>query len=231
MRLASLPLFIGARATIRAKVEGFNARVLEGDDRARKLSAAKAYLALALRALEEVPARLLVVGGRSGTGKSSVAAALAPALGAMPGATVLRSDVIRKRLLGKSPADRLPAEAYRSAVSDRVFGTIAARARALAQAGRTVIADGVYGDPAQQAQIETTARQAGVPFRAVWLEAPDAMLEQRVAARTGEAPGCRCAGGPAPGAHVDGCCGALTRVAAGRALADVAADVRLIWEG
>ena len=56
--------------------------VLEGDDRARKLSAAKAYLALALRALEEVPARLLVVGGRSGTGKSSVSRMLATRIGA-----------------------------------------------------------------------------------------------------------------------------------------------------
>lgn len=228
--LALLPLFIAVRATVRAKVAGFNARVLKGDDRVNKLAAAKAYLALALRALEPVPARLLVVGGRSGTGKSSVAAALAPALGAMPGAMVLRSDVIRKRLLGRSPVDRLPSEAYRSAVSDRVFGTIAARADALVRAGRTVIADGVYGDPAQRAQIEATARQAGVPFRAVWLAAPEAMLECRVAARTGDASDADVQVVRRQARTLTDAAVGWPKVAAGRALAEVAADVRRIWE-
>ena len=228
---ALLPLFIAVRATIRAKVAGFNARVLEGEARAEKIRSARAYLELALKALEPVPPRLLVVGGRSGTGKSSVAAALADRFGAMPGAIVLRTDVIRKRLFGKVPTDRLPSEAYAPRISARVFLTVAARARALLRAGRSVIADGVYGDAAQRIQIEAVARQTGVPFRAVWLEATQATLEQRVAGRTGDASDADVAVVRQQAARLADAAVDWPRVAAGGSLADVAADVRRIWEG
>lgn len=228
---ALLPLFIAVRATIRAKVAGFNARVLEGEGRAEKICHARAYLDLARRALQPEPPRLLVVAGRSGTGKSSVAAALAAALGAMPGAVVLRTDVIRKRLFGQAANKRLSPEAYTPDVSARVFLTVAARARELTKAGRTVIADGVYGSPAQRAQIEAAARQAGVPFRAVWLEAPELVLERRVADRTGDASDADVAVVRSQARSLKDPSVAWPRVGAGRALSEVAADVRRIWEG
>ena len=46
------------------------------------------------------PGPCLVVGGFSGTGKSTLALGLAPSVGAVPGAVVIRSDEIRKRLSG-----------------------------------------------------------------------------------------------------------------------------------
>ncbi len=52
------------------------------------------------------------IGGLPGTGKSTLARALAPELGAAPGALVLRSDEIRKRRHGVAPEQRLPADAY-----------------------------------------------------------------------------------------------------------------------
>ncbi len=227
---ALLPLFIAIRATIRAKVAGFNARVLEGEERAEKVCDARAYLELAQRALKPQPARLLVVAGRSGTGKSSVAVALASGLGAMPGAIILRTDVIRKRLFGRHATERLPLDAYTPDVSARVFLTVAARARELTKAGRTVIADGVYGSAAQRAQIEAAARQAGVPFRAVWLEAPEPVLERRVADRTGDASDADVAVVRRQARSLKDPSVAWPRVGAGRALVEVAADVRRIWE-
>jgi hypothetical protein len=116
--MALLPLFVSIRAAVRAKVAGLNAGVLQdAAARAAKVQEAGAYLDLARRALDPAPPRLLVVAGRSGTGKSSVARALAPEFGAMPGALLLRSDVIRKRLFGKPPDERLPLEAYAPEVS------------------------------------------------------------------------------------------------------------------
>ncbi|MFZ1427073.1 MAG: AAA family ATPase [Geminicoccaceae bacterium] len=227
---ALLPLFIAIRATIRAKVAGFNARVLEGEGRAEKVRDARAYLDLAHRALRPEPARLLVVAGRSGTGKSSVAAVLASGLGAMPGAVILRTDVIRKRLFGRHASERLPAEAYTPDVSARVFLTVAARARELTKAGRTVIADGVYGSPVQRAQIKAAARQAGVPFRAVWLEAPELVLERRVTERTGDASDADVAVVRNQARSLKDPSVTWPRVGAGRALAEVAADIRRIWE-
>ncbi len=175
--LALLPLFLSVRAAVRAKVEAF----------AGERRPASAYLDLAERVLAPVPPRLIAIGGRSGTGKSSVAQHLAPEIGAMPGALLLRSDVIRKRLFDREPTDRLPEEAYTEAVSERVFERLAERALTLLRAGRTVIADGVFGDPAKRRRIARAAQLAGVPFLGFWLEAPQAMLEARVAGRRNDA--------------------------------------------
>jgi predicted kinase len=175
--LALLPLFLSVRAAVRAKVEAF----------AGERQSALGYLDLARRALRPAPPRLIAIGGRSGTGKSSVARHLAPSIGAMPGALLLRSDVIRKRLFGCEPTDRLPAEAYEEDVSERVFERLAERAEILLRAGRTVIADGVFGDPAKRAQIARAADAAAVPFQGFWLEAPQAVLEERVAKRRNDA--------------------------------------------
>ena len=228
--LALLPLFVSVRAAVRAKISGFGAAVLEGEARAAKVAAARGYLDLAALALKPAPPRLLAVGGRSGAGKTSVARALAPALGAMPGASLLRTDVVRKRLLGRPPSERLPPAAYTPEVSAQVFATVAERARVLLTAGRTVIADGVYGEPAQRHGIEAVAAGQGVPFRAVWLEAPAATLEERVAARRGDASDADVAVVRRQAEGVDESLVAWPRVAAGGGSAEVAAAVRRVWE-
>jgi aminoglycoside phosphotransferase family enzyme/predicted kinase len=186
--LALLPLFIGCRAAIRAKVEGFAAKVeADAERRQAHTRAARDYLALARRALAPPPPRLVAIGGRSGTGKSTLAAALAPSLGPLPGAVVLRSDVIRKRLLGRAPTERLPEEAYTPEVSARVFASIAARAGELLAAGHACVADAVYGEAQQRAAIEAVAARHGVPFTGLWLQAPEPILEARVTTRSGDA--------------------------------------------
>lgn len=175
--LALLPFFLSVRAAVRAKVEAF----------AEETGKAKVYLELATTALRPAPPLLLAIGGRSGTGKSSVARAVAPRVGALPGALLLRSDVIRKRLFGVEPTAKLPEEAYSDRVSADVFACLAERAETLLRAGRTVIADGVFGGPEKRARIERAAEVAGVPFVGVWLEAPERVLEERVAGRRGDA--------------------------------------------
>ena len=72
---------------------------------------------------------LVAIGGFSGTGKSTLALGLAPSVGAVPGAVVIRSDVIRKRLFGVSPLDRLGPEGYSSNVGPRVHDDGRARER------------------------------------------------------------------------------------------------------
>jgi aminoglycoside phosphotransferase family enzyme/predicted kinase len=186
--LALLPLFLSVRAAIRAKVVGFAAELqADAGAKGREAKAALRYLKLAIKSLEPTQARLLAIGGRSGTGKSSLAMALAPGIGALPGAVVLRSDVVRKRLFGREPTERLEESAYAPEVSDRVFRTIAQRARALVRGGRTVIADAVYGRGEQRESLERVAREEQIPFHGFWLEAPEPLLETRVEARSGDA--------------------------------------------
>ena len=69
----------------------------------------------------------------------------------------------------------------------RVYDTMRDRARTILAAGDAVIADAVYARPEERAALEAVAREAGVPFVGLWLEAPAAALEERIAERTGDA--------------------------------------------
>jgi len=185
---ALLPLFMSVRAAIRAKVDGFKAQLEDHPhERERAIEAASAYLDLALELLDPRAARLIAVGGRSGTGKSTVARALAPDIGAAPGAVVLRSDRLRKRLFGADPTTRLGPDAYDKEITRKVYERLAARAGTLLLAGRAVIADAVYARPEQRARIEEVAKAAGVPFCGLWLEAPADVLTARIEQRHGDA--------------------------------------------
>lgn len=175
--ISTLPLFMSLRATIRAHVSRAAGRA----------AAAMEYFALAGTLLAPVPPRLVAVGGLSGTGKSTLAAALAPRLGVAPGARMLRSDVMRKRLFNVAPTTRLPPEAYDEATARRVFQALADEAVAALRAGHSVVVDAVAARPEQRRAFADVARSAGVPFTGFWLEAPQAALEARIAARRGDA--------------------------------------------
>jgi len=185
--LQLLPLFMALRAAIRAHVGATAAEVSEDGAREEQDAEARRYLDLAQRLLAPCPAQLIAVGGYSGTGKSTVARGLAPALGRAPGAVVLRSDEIRKALFGVPSTQRLPPEAYRGDVSKRVYETLYRRAESLLRAGHAVIADALFSRPADRVALETIARQCGVSFRGFWLSAPYEVLAARIAARRNDA--------------------------------------------
>jgi uncharacterized protein len=177
--LASMPFFISLRAAIRAHVTA------QAD--AGAAAEARRYLDEACAALRTPPARLIAIGGLSGTGKSTVAAGLASELGARPGARVLRSDVLRKRLFGLDPEARLPESAYATEVTERVYTALRERAAAALQAGYCAIIDAVALKKEERQAFAGVARQAGVPFKGLWLEAPRAELMARVEARAHDA--------------------------------------------
>ncbi len=186
--LAALPLFLSCRAAVRAQVGAAAAVAQPEAARARRMTEeAGAYLDLALGYLAPPAPVLVALGGLSGSGKSTLAQALAPALGAVPGAVVLRSDVIRKHILGREALARLGPEGYTAEVTARVYQTIRERARAALSAGHAAVADAVHGTLEERAAIEAVAREAGVAFRPLWLEAPAHVLEARVRERSGDA--------------------------------------------
>jgi aminoglycoside phosphotransferase family enzyme/predicted kinase len=172
-----LPVFLSMRAMIRAQVEASRGN---RDVGVTYLDRAFAYLAPAA-------AVVVAIGGLPGTGKSTLARALSPSLGAAPGALVLRSDEIRKRQHGVAPEQRLPESAYSPAASDAVFAELAASVAVVAGGGHAVIADAMFLRPAQRAAVEQAAVGAGVRFLGLWLTAPRDRLEARLASRTGDA--------------------------------------------
>lgn len=183
--IALLPLFLSIRATIRAHALAAQAAgVPAGSEIVRK---AKGYLACAADLLAPVPPRLAAVGGLSGTGKSTIAKRIGATVGRSPGARILRSDVLRKRLAGVPPECALRKDAYTRDASARVYGEMERLARQALQAGQAVIADAVFADPEERRSIARLAAQCGVPFDGIWLEAPMALLEARIGARTNDA--------------------------------------------
>ena len=183
---ALLPLFLSCRAAIRAKVAGFAAKSEAGEAN-EEIDAARAYLDLAQDFLAPAPARLTAIGGVSGTGKSTLARALAPGLGAAPGAVILRSDMIRKKLFGVPPTERLGLEAYREDVSIKVYDTLLLRAATLLGAGHSVIVDAVYLEGRDRDRIQQTGAETGVPFTGLWLTASAETLMARVQSRKDDA--------------------------------------------
>jgi aminoglycoside phosphotransferase family enzyme/predicted kinase len=185
--LPLLPLFMSLRAVIRGHVLARQAADA-GTSAASGLRAeARSYVDLG-RALLHAPApRLVAIGGFSGSGKSSVAAALAARLGPPPGARVLASDRIRKRLHGVAAETRLPAEAYAPQVSARVYATAAGQAAALLADGVAVVMEAVFDRAEDRARLAALAAQAGVPFQGIWLQAPAETLVGRVTRREGDA--------------------------------------------
>jgi predicted kinase len=149
------------------------------------VEAARSYLALAEALLAGAPPVLVALGGLSGTGKSTVAARLAPRLGGGAGARLLASDRLRKARFGVPPETRLPQSAYAPEVSMQVYGDLTGRSVAVARAGTAVIADAVFARPEERAALAAAAAGAGVRFLGVWLEAPAEVLRARVAARRG----------------------------------------------
>jgi aminoglycoside phosphotransferase family enzyme/predicted kinase len=186
--LAALPFFLSLRAAIRAHVV---ASALEGlpEPAARAETAAEAhrYLDLAQRFLVPRSVRLIAVGGVSGTGKSTLAAGLAPELGLRPGARVLRSDVTRKLLLGVDPETRLPATAYSREISHWVYNVLCHKAAAALAAGYPAIIDAVALKAEERRSFADVARAAGVPFSGVWLEGGADTMADRIRARRGDA--------------------------------------------
>ena len=187
--LVAMPLFLGLRAAIRAMVTAERASPTQGGDSTIDAAYARArgQFGEALAYLSPRPPRLVAVGGYSGTGKSTLAATLAPAIGNAPGALHLRSDLERKALFGVAETARLSPEGYTREATEKTYAALYAKAQFALAAGHSVIVDAVFLHPGERHAIEAVARDASATFTGLWLTAAEATLKSRVDARTGDA--------------------------------------------
>ena len=181
--LAALPLFMSVRAAIRAKVTA--ARLRQDGSQPELTHTARDYAALAQKLLAPAKARLIAIGGLSGTGKSRLARTLAPGLPPSPGAVVLRSDVERKALFGVGETERLPEKAYSAETTTKVYAALAEKARRATAAGHSVVVDAVFAQPSERADIAKSAGSAA--FQGLFLTANLETRLARVGSRTSDA--------------------------------------------
>lgn len=170
--LALLPFFMALRAAVRMAVAV----------QAHALAEASRYRDLAMRLLHHETPAALAIGGLSGSGKSSLAKAVAPFLPGPAGARILRSDVLRKRAAGiafNAPAERYCYDASRRA---EIYRDLVARAALVRRIGASVIADATF----QLAEARTTLDLALPGCRRIWLDAPQDIRIARVSARRGD---------------------------------------------
>ena len=176
-----LPLFLAVRATIRAHV--IAAQSAHSGSDPSLVGQARNYLNLAMEIIEPAAPRLVAIGGLSGTGKSTQARALGGHLGRAPGARVLRSDVLRKHLAGISIETLLPAASYSRASSATVYNSLERLTSAALVCGQAVVADAMFALQGERDAIAAVAVLANVAFDGFWLDAPSALLLDRISSR------------------------------------------------
>ena len=184
--LAALPVFLGLRACVRAMV-ALDRLAIAAADRTRTIAHVVDTLEHAATYLGPPQPRLVAIGGLSGTGKSTLAAALAPWMGAVPGALHLRTDLERKWLAGIDELERLPDSAYSDRATRATYDRVTARAAAALAAGHGVVVHGVFSTLSERSAVAAIARQAHVPFQGLWLDAAANTLKARVNQRKGDA--------------------------------------------
>lgn len=167
------PPFLSLRAMVRAHVSAASGRTGE----------AHAYLEAALAYLSPPPPFILAIGGLQGTGKSTLARLVAPELGAAPGALILRSDEVRKRLHEVAPEVRLPLSAYSEAANAAVTTVLVEQTHVVASGGHAVVVDATFLDPRLRRALAVAAQRIAAPFLGVWLHAPMPTLEARLSMR------------------------------------------------
>jgi aminoglycoside phosphotransferase family enzyme/predicted kinase len=180
--LRLVPFYACHRAYIRGKIESLTSRAAEVSAAARAAARQRArdHFALAYRYTWSDAPALVVVGGLSGTGKSTVAAALA----ARTGFQHINSDRVRKQLAGVAPTDR-PGEALYT--PQRSAATYAAMYRTAGEAlarGEGAILDGTFQRRIDRNAARAVAQRAGVPLLLVECVASDAEIRRRLAARS-----------------------------------------------
>jgi aminoglycoside phosphotransferase family enzyme/predicted kinase len=175
---------IAYRAQVRAKVAC--ARHRQGGDVADAEDDAARLLQIAARHLHDGRVRLIVIGGLPATGKSTLAAAI----GADLDAVVLRSDEIRKRLVGLAANAHAPAAPGTGIYDERTtavtYDELLREARALLELGHSVVLDASFADDAPRHAAQELADAVSAELSMLRCVAPVAVTAGRLAARQRE---------------------------------------------
>ncbi len=184
--------YMAYRAAVRSKVACLSYEQGRAEAAEPALFLAKASADHARRA---VPL-LLVVGGAPGTGKSTLAAALAEAdlfaerVGGRPRFELVRSDVVRKALAGLSPAERSGSPPgggiYTPEFTRKTYLAMFDRAAEALALGRSVVLDATFASEELRQGASGVARRHHATLVELECRAPRQVCEERIQARARE---------------------------------------------
>ncbi len=178
------------RAYVRAKINSFASDdphiPVEARDAARA-TATHYYELAANYAAVANPRRLIVMCGLTGSGKSTLARRIAE----LYSLELIRSDVVRKEMVGIAPDERrwLPFDQgeYAPEMTDRTYGEMLERARALLEVGHSVVLDGCYTKRLQRDGAVDLARRLGVKFLLLECRTSEDVIRERLERRAQKA--------------------------------------------
>jgi predicted kinase len=158
-------------------------RVVQGKPES-KADAAK-HLDIALQHLENGAIRLALIGGNPGTGKSTLARALAESSGAQ----VISTDDVRRELQASGAISGgtgvLDAGLYAPGNVAIVYEVVLRRAQVLLSEGQSVILDGTWRDPQLRAQAYRVAVETHSALVDLMCVASTDMAAERIKERRG----------------------------------------------
>ena len=183
--LRVLRWYLVYRAVVRAKVAAIRAGQ-DSEHEAELGGQCSHYLQLARRLAEPGRCALILMCGLSGTGKTTIARALAGELAAVH----LRSDVERKRLHGLSLTESSHGrglDIYTRAASERTFERLSELASEVVACELPVIVDATFIGRVLRRRFTDLATRLDVPWLIVECTATEAQVRARLAARSGDA--------------------------------------------
>jgi len=174
------------RACVRGKVFSFRLEdpAFPAREKTTTRMAAGRYFLLARQYARELNRPLLVAtSGLMGTGKSTIACALAEALGW----SWLRSDLVRKELAGWSPGERrrdlFRKGLYAPDFSEKTYQALFSRAEALLPVGSSVVLDASFQRDRDRLAALDLARRTGADFLLLECHSDERIIRSRLDSR------------------------------------------------
>jgi aminoglycoside phosphotransferase family enzyme/predicted kinase len=176
-------LYAAHRALVRAKVAALERSGRDPESDLARAFEAAAYLDLATAFATPIAPVLVLVSGLSGSGKSTVAAAI----GRITGGTIFASDRVRKELAGLTATDPAAADwqqgIYSGDWTARTYDRLLESATAELARGHAAIVDATFLDNERRERFVAAARAAEMPAAIVWTELDDATARTRIERR------------------------------------------------
>jgi len=178
------------RAYVRAKINSFasdDPHIPVAARDAARATASHYYELAANYAAVANPRRLIVMCGLTGSGKSTLARRIAE----LYSLQLIRSDVVRKEIVGIAPDERrwLPFDQgeYSPEMTERTYAEMLERARPLLEVGHSVLLDGCYTKRLQRDGAVDLARRLGVKLLLLECRTSEDVIRERLERRAQKA--------------------------------------------